>query len=34
MKVKLQKRVKLDNKVCTLFVRAGENFDCSNTCKP
>lgn len=34
MKIKLRKKVKWDNKVCTLFVHTGENFDCSNTCKP
>ena len=34
MKIKLKKKVKLDNKVYTLFTRAGENFECSNTCKP
>lgn len=34
MKVRLQKKLRFKNKVCMLFVRDGENFDCSNTCKP
>ncbi len=34
MKHKLNKKLKNSQKYCFLFVREGENFDCSNTCKP
>lgn len=34
MKIQLHKKIKNSNQLCLLFVRAGENFDCSNTCKP
>ena len=30
----MKKLKKKNKKLVQLFVRAGENFDCSNTCKP